>query len=383
MPTEIPFGRPWIDDAEKQAVLEVLDGPILTHGPKGKQFEAHFQTFMGGGFAATTSSCMAALHLASYYFKLGPGDEVIVPAQTHVATVHAIELMGATPVFADCHPQTGNLEASYIEPLMTPRTKAISVVHYVGIPVDLDPILALAKHHGLAVIEDCALAVGAYYKGQHVGLIGDVGCFSFYPVKHITTGEGGMIVSKCEQTLKAIAHFRAFSVDRTHTERNLPGFYDVDGVGLNARMSEMQAAIGVCQLDKLPRILAARRRNFTHLKTALLTNTSLQVIDSLSPYCQNSHYCLVAVLPPILAPRRNEIMLALKEKGIGTSIYYPQPVPSLRYYREKYGFNPALYPHATYLSNASIALPVGPHLTENDMDVIANAISEVLIGVYA
>jgi dTDP-4-amino-4,6-dideoxygalactose transaminase len=383
MPTEIPFGRPWIDDAEKKAVLDVLSGPILTHGPQGKQFEARFQTFMGGGFAATTSSCMASLHLASYYFKLGPGDEVIVPAQTHVATVHAIDIVGATPIFADCNPKTGNMEASNIEPLITPRTKAISVVHYVGIPVDLDPILALAKHHSLAVIEDCALAIGAHYKGQHVGLIGDVGCFSFYPVKHITTGEGGMIVSKNEQILKAIAHFRAFSVDRTHTERSLPGFYDVDGVGLNARMSEMQAAMGICQVDKLPRILAARRRNFTQLKTALLTKTNLMVLDPISPDCQNSHYCLVAVLPPSLAARRNNIMLALKEKGIGTSIYYPQPVPRMQYYREKYKIDPKFYPNATYLSDAGIALPVGPHLTENDMDVIADAMSEILTGVTA
>src|SRR5258707_585820 len=187
---EIPFGRPWIFEEERAAVQRVLEGHILTHGPEGKAFEAAFADFVGTGASClTVSSCMAALHLAYLHFGIGSGDEVIVPAQTHVATAHAVEWTGATPVFVDCDRATGNLTVDAIAAAMTPRTRAISVVHFVGIPCDMPPIVALARERGLAVVEDCAIALGARRNGTHVGLFGDAGCFSFYPVKHITTGE--------------------------------------------------------------------------------------------------------------------------------------------------------------------------------------------------
>src|SRR5262249_9212778 len=151
-----------------------------------------------GGFATCVSSCTAGLHLAYLCRGIGQGDEVLVPAQTHVATAHAVAYTGATPVFVDCDPDTGNVSAASIAPKITPQTKAISVVHYLGLPVEMDPILDLARGRNLFVLEDAALSLGATYKGKHTGLIGDAGCFSFYPVKHITTSEGGMFLSKDE-----------------------------------------------------------------------------------------------------------------------------------------------------------------------------------------
>src|SRR3990167_2294710 len=291
---EIPFGRPWIDQSDKNAVMEVLSGHILTHGPKCHEFENKFVQLMKGGYAVTTSSCMVSLHLASLHFKLKPGDEVLVPAQTHVATVHAIELVGAKPIFIDCELRTGNIDITQLENKISEKTKVITVVHFAGIPVEMDQVCGIAKKYNLSVIEDCALALGGFYKGKHVGLWGDVGCFSFYPAKHITTGEGGMLVSKNEKTATQIASFRAFNVDRTHSNRDIPGLYDVTGVGLNYRMSEMQAALGCTQLTKFSENLARRSKNFSLLKKELLSIEGVStVLDSQNLECINSHYCLI------------------------------------------------------------------------------------------
>lgn len=375
---EIPFGRPWIEDIDRDAVLDVLKGHILTHGPKCTEFERKFENLMQGGHAITTSSCMASLHLASIYFDLKPGDEVIAPAQTHVATVHGIELVGATPVFVDCELETGNIDINKIEQAITPKTKAITLVHFAGIPVEMDRIMEIAKKHNLRVIEDCALAVGATYKNKHVGLWGDVGCYSFYPVKHITTGEGGMLVSKDEKTAKEIANFRAFSVDRTHTERKVPGVYDVTGVGMNYRMSEMQAALGCTQLDKVPEMLKRRKENFTRLKQNLESHPDLHILDSHNPDVVNSHYCMIMVLKNAWSNKRTEMIESLKAQGVGTSVYYPQPVPRMSYYRGKYGYENGKYTNAEAISDNSIALPVAPHLNTDDMDYIAECITTII-----
>ena len=376
---EIPFGRPWIEDEDRNAVLDVLQGHILTHGPVCHQFEDDFAAFCKGGTAVTTSSCMASLHLSTIHFNLGEGDEVLVPAQTHVATVHAVEMVGAKPMFVDCELETGNIDINILEQKITPNTKAIILVHFAGIPAEMDRICAIAEKHNLAVIEDCALAVGGFYKGKHVGLWGDVGCFSFYPVKHITTGEGGMLISKDEDTAKAIANFRAFSVDRTFNERKIAGVYDVTGVGLNYRMSEMQAALGCQQVAKLDRILERRAENFKVLKEQLMKMDGVrQVLDSDNPDIVNSHYCLTVILDEGLAEKRNDVVKALTARKVGCSIYYPQPVPRMKYYADQYGVDAAEYKNAAVISDASIALPVGPHLNTDDMNIIAETLENVI-----
>ena len=230
----IPFGRPWISDEDRRAVLRVLDGHILTHGPECAAFEDEFASFMGdGAHCVTVSSGMAALHLSYLHFGIGPGDEVIVPAMTHVATVHAVELVGARPVFVDCDPATGNVTAEAIASAITPKTRAISIVHFQGIPCDMPEIMEVARKHDLKVVEDCALAVGARYDRRHVGLFGDAACFSFYPVKHLTAGEGGMFATRHAEVAMAVARLRAFGVDRRHNQRSMPGMYDVVELGLN------------------------------------------------------------------------------------------------------------------------------------------------------
>jgi dTDP-4-amino-4,6-dideoxygalactose transaminase len=375
----IPFGRPWITDEDRKAVLEVLDGPILTHGPQCKAFEAEFGAFMGkDANAVTMSSCMAALHMAYFALGIGPGDEVLVPAQTHTATAHAVEVVGAKPVFVDCDPATGNVTAERLAAAVTAKTKALSVVHFLGIPCAMPDIMAVAEKHGLKVIEDCALAVGARYDGRHVGLFGNAGCYSFYPVKHITTGEGGMLVSKEKAFAESVARKRGFGVDRTHSERAIPGMYEVPQLGLNYRMSEMQAALGRAQMRRIEENLSRRRRNFEALKKALQGQPGLRILDAADPRQKSSHYCLSVVLERETGARRNELVAKLNAAGVGTSVYYPAPVPRMRYYADKYGYAADRYPEATRISDCSVALPVGQHLGVEDMDYIGKAFLESL-----
>lgn len=377
-PYDIPFGRPWIEDADRAAVMRVLEGHILTHGPECKGFEDDFVAMMGSGHAASTSSCMASLHLAWLDLGVGPGDEVIVPAMTHAATVHAVALTGATPVFVDCEAASGNMTVDAIKAAVTPKTKGIGIVHYIGIPCDMPAIMAFADAAGLPVVEDAAIAVGARIDGTHVGLFGHVGCFSFYPVKHITTCEGGMIVSKNAETIARIAKFRAFSVDRTHSERKVPGIYDVSDIGMNYRMSEMQGALGRVQITKMPKILEMRKANFEALKTGLEKLGRIRVIDDADPRYLNTHYCLVAVLEGDLAPKRDDIILSLQAMGVGTSVYYPHPVARLTAYKKRYEYVDGTYPNAETIADEGIALPVGPHLKPADMADIVSAVKDAI-----
>lgn len=375
----IPFGRPWIGDEERLAVQEVLQGPILTHGPQCKSFEEEFSKYIGTeAYCVSVSSCMAALHLSYLHMGIGQGDEVIVPAQTHVATVHAVELVGAAPVFCDCELETGNIDVSLIESLITARTKAISLVHFIGIPCDMDRVMAIAEKHSLKVVEDCAIALGAKYGGKHVGLFGDAGCFSFYPVKHITTAEGGMFVTRHRDAAEKVAMLRGFGVDRTHTERSIPGMYDVTMLGLNYRMSEMQAALGRVQLRRSNDILGLRRSNYETLKRMLSVRPGVMVLNTDNALAQNSHYCLSLVLKDGLGQMRDEVVARLNAAGIGTSIYYPGPVPMTSYYRDKYSREAGMYPCAERISASSIALPVGPHLNDDDMEYVAETFLRVI-----
>lgn len=376
---KIAFGMPLIGPEERAAVAEVLNGPCLTHGPRVKEFERAFAEFTKAPYAIAVNSCTAALHLAYLAMGIGPGDEVIVPAQTHVATAHAVELVGARPVFCDSEPRTGNIDLDQIESLVTPRTKAISPVHYLGLPVDMKRLVSIANSKGLRVIEDCALSLGAYESNVHTGLLGDCGAFSFYPAKHITTAEGGMFITRDEQLAKRVSAGRAFGIDRNIvSERHLPGAYDVTALGLNYRMSELNAAMGICQMQRLSEILARRNENHARLTALLRQIEELELLSSIRIDAVNSHYCHVAILRGRLANRRVEIIERLKQIGVETSVYYPRPIPNMTYYTQRYGYTERDFPIAVRLSNQGIALPVGPHLTPDDMVYVAAMLKQVI-----
>lgn len=377
---QVLFAKPMIGAEEQAAVAEVLRGDTLVHGPKAEEFEQAFAAFTGAPLAVSVSSCTAAMHLVYMYLGLGPRDEVIVPAQTHVATAHAVEITGAKPVFADADPFTGNMDLRSLPGLVTDRTRAIAVVHFLGLPVDMKAIVSFARQHNLFVVEDCALALGSYVRGVHAGLLGDAGCFSFYPAKHITSAEGGMLITRHRGLAEKVRRLRAFGVDRTPGERSLPGEYDVPALGINYRLNEVQAAIGVEQMKKLPLFLAARNRNASLLREGLAGTAAITLLPPGDDIFVTSNYSVGVLLGERLAARKTEIVEYLSARGVGTSVYYPRAVPHLTYYREKYGFSDADFAAAAAISRRGIALPVGPHLDEEDMryivSVVTNAVAE-------
>ncbi len=377
----IPFGRPVIGEAEKNAVMNVLNGPILVHGPVAKKFEEEFAEYTGSLHAVSVSSCTAALHLIYFDLGIGPGDEVIVPAHTHTATAHAVEFTGAKAIFVDAEIETGNIDIDQIEDAITDRTRAISVVHYLGMPVDMDKVNEISEKHHLKVIEDCALAIGTYYKGIHAGLLGNAGCFSFYPVKHMTTAEGGMMITKNKDIAERIGKKKAFGVNKVHSEREIPGVYDVNMLGYNYRMNEIQASIGIEQLKRMDGFLKKREENYKTLVMGLEEIDEVSLFKSTHGDFKSSYYCLSVILKENVADSRFELVNALKQKGVGTSVYYPKPVPHMTYYKEKYGYGLDSYPVASRISYQSIALPVGPHLGTEDMTYIVDKFKETIMEI--
>jgi perosamine synthetase len=376
---EIPFGRPMIGDEERAAVMKVLDSPQLVHGPMAKEFEQAFAASLGTqAYATSVSSCTAGLHLAYMHLGIGPGDEVIVPAMTHVATAHAVEITGARPVFVDCDATTGNIDVEALAAAVNAHTRAISVVHYLGLPARMDAVVSLARQHGLFVVEDCALAIGASFDGVACGLIGDVGAFSFYPVKHMTTAEGGMVASRHKDVVASIENIKAFGYDRTIAERKIPGVYDIARLGINYRMNEIAAAIGIEQLKKVAAFARRRVENARLLRELLAGIDELTLLADGDQRAIHANYCLVAVLSERAGARRPEIMQTLKERGVGTSVYYPVPLPLSKYYKEKYGADAGAYPNALRISTQSVALPIGPHLHLEDMRTIAVEVKAAL-----
>lgn len=374
----IPFGYPQIDKNEKKAVMKVLSQPILAHGVNTKNFETKFKKFTNSKIAISVSSCTAGMHLFYESIGLKKNDEVIIPAQTHVATAHAVELTGAKPVFVDCELDTGNIDVDKIESKISNRTKVITVVHFIGIPVNMQKIMKIAKKYNLFVLEDCALSLGAKIKNKHTGLYGDAGVFSFYPVKHITTGEGGMIISKTQKLKNILNLKKSLGVNKSFSERKIPGMYECVDVGFNYRMSEVNSVIGSEQMKKLNSFLNKRKKNFKYLKQKISKIKSLKILESNDPNLQSSNYCLTIILNNSLLKKRNSIIKILKSKGIGTSVYYPQPVPRMRYYKKKYGYLSKSFKKSEIISDCSIALSVGPHLSKKKIDLVSKTLIDII-----
>lgn len=369
---KIPFGKPLIDSNEIKSVISVLKSGIYAHGPISNLFEKKFCNFTGAKYATTVSSCTAGMHLFYFALGIGRGDEVIVPAQTHTATAHAIELVGAKPVFIDCELDTGNIDITKIQKKITKKTKAICIVHFLGIPVNMKKINFIAKKNKLFVLEDCALSLGASFNNIHTGLHGDAGVFSFYPAKHITTGEGGIFITKYKYLFEKIKLIKSLGINKTFLERKTPGIYDAIAVGFNYRMSEIHASIGIKQIDKINRFLKIRKSNFNYLKKRFNHLKNSYVLDYDDKKFKNSYYCLNIILSKKLSKKRMDIIRHLNKKNIGTSIYYPQPVPRMSYYKNKYGYNKNEFLNAANISDCCISLPVGPHLSIRDMKYIAD-----------
>jgi dTDP-4-amino-4,6-dideoxygalactose transaminase len=271
--------------------------------------------------------------------------------------------VGATPVFIDVLLSSGNIDLTKIEESITKNTKAICVVHFLGLPVNMIEVLRIAKKFDLFVIEDCALSLGTEFDGVKTGLLGDAGVYSFYPTKHITTGEGGMVVSKHKDLILKISKMKSFHYDKNLIDREIPGIYDVDGFGLNFRMSELSAALGIHQLNKFSEFMDLRKKNGDHLISELKKIDSIRImgLENQTIY-RNSRYCISVLVSS--EHERNFIIKYLKKNNIGSSVYYPISLPNSLYYSKKYNISLTRFQNAQTIANCSIALPIGPHLTD-------------------
>lgn len=362
-------------------IRSVFDSGILTDGENCREFELEFSKALGHQvFALSVSSCMAALHLSYLTLGIGPGDEVIVPAMTHVATAHAVELVGAIPIFVDCNDLNGNIDVEKIEENITRKTKAIGLVHYLGMPCKMAKIKSLCDAYDLHLIEDCALSLGAKYKGKFTGSFGDFGCFSFYPSKHITTGEGGMLVSYNKNLIDRAKSISRFGKEYVKDNR----LYEVNKLGLNYRMSELSACLGRYQLTGLNQQLKQREENANYFYSSILALKNKNIIT----FSLSNNSCIVPENASRSAfycfninfekEKRDYIRNELTKKEIQTSIMYPAPVPKLTYYKNKYGYQRILFPKAENISERTISFGIGPHITKPMIDYMVNCISDLI-----
>ena len=366
----IPINMPKIGEEEVQAVVKVLRSGMLTSGlgagPMVTELEKNFAKFAGVKHAVAVNTGTAALHSAIVAVGIKQGDEVILPSFTFVATAEAVVLAGGKPVFADIDAETYNLSPSVAEKLITKNTKAILPVDLYGFSADMKPMREIAEKHGLALVEDAAQAHGATYAGKPAGSFADAACWSLYASKNITTGEGGVTTTNNDQIAETLRMIR------THGEK---AKYASLILGNNYRMSEIQAAIGNVQLEKLPSFLAKRRQNAQQL-TKILEKSSRLILPRESKDRQHSWYLYTARLVDGIDTERNKIVDELKKKGIGAEVYYVNPVHQMPFYRENFGS--AKLPETDKASKQVFSLPIHPGVTAEQVDYIGKTLLSLL-----
>jgi len=371
---EVPINKPVLGEEEIAEVAELLRQGALTSsspegGPNVRSFEEEFASFVGVKHAIAVNSGTAALYLSLLAIGVGPGDEVLVPSLTFVATANAVLLAGAKPVFVDVDPRTYTMDPSDLERKISERAKAVIPVHLYGLMADMDSINSIAEKRGIAVIEDAAQAHGSETRGRRAGSLGVTGCFSFYPSKVMTTGEGGMITTNDVGLAKALRSLR------THGQEWVDGELVVTRLGGNFRMPEVEAAIGRAQLRKLPKFLEVRRRN-AKLMTELLQGLK-GVEPPLEPegYRHNWYLYTVKFEDPRL---RDKVKDYLNRKGIGATIYYKTPVHLMPLYRKLFNTREGLLPVTEELSRRLLSLPVHHGMGEEDVRRVAEAVEEAV-----
>jgi dTDP-4-amino-4,6-dideoxygalactose transaminase len=370
--SDIDLGR-----EEEQAVLRVLRSRWLSSGPVTERFEKAFSEYLGGGHAIAVSNGTAALHLALASLGIGEEDEVILPALTFVATANAVLYVGAKPVFADVIGFDDlNVSPQEIESRITPRTKAIVVMHYGGYPCDMSSIMEIAKRRGLYVVEDAAHAPGAEYRGKKCGALGDIGCFSFFSNKNLVTGEGGMVVTRHKEWAEKVRRTRSHGMEDLSWDkyRGHLSSYDINGLGYNYRTTEIQSALGLVQLRKLDRNNKKRKR------LVEIYQRELQGIEGISiPFLKFKGNPSYHLFPILLAPsiNRNRVMERLKDFGIQASIHYP-PVHLFSLYRNQFGYKKGDLPRTEEVSQREVTLPLHPLLDTGDMKWIVKKLKEAM-----
>nr|WP_296016283.1 DegT/DnrJ/EryC1/StrS family aminotransferase [uncultured Acidovorax sp.] len=378
----LPFARPDITDAEITAVTEALRSGWVTTGPATRQFEQNFVDYLGGGLqAVAVNSATAGLHLALEALGIGPGDEVIAPTLTFTATVEVARYLGADAVLVDVDPVTLNIDPAKIRAAITPRTKAILPVHYGGLACDMDAILAIAKEHGLKVVEDAAHALPTTWRGTLVGqLQSDVTVFSFYANKTITTGEGGMAVTRDAALAQRMRVMRLHGMNRDafdrFTSKTPAWYYEVVAPGFKYNMTDVAAAMGVQQLARLPQFVQ-RREQLARRYQAALADLPL-VLPAIAPAGDvHAWHLYVVRLAPQARIGRDALIQGLSDRGIGTSVHYV-PLHRHPYWRDRYQLTPEQFPHADAAYQTMVSLPLFTAMSDADQGRVIAALHELL-----
>jgi dTDP-4-amino-4,6-dideoxygalactose transaminase len=378
-PARIVFGAPLLGEAEIASVAECIRTRWIGLGERVGQFEQQFAAYKHAPYAAAVSSCSAAIHLALLALDIGPGDEVIAPSMTFCSTIHAIVHAGATPVLVDCDRTAMNLDPSLLESKITQRTKAVIVVHMGGRSCEMDPILQMARQHRLKVIEDCAHAIETTYRGRPAGLLGDAGCFSFYPTKSLTTGDGGMVISQDRDLIERIK-LLSYNGVATNAWTRFAGEtvgYEVRAPGFKYNMTDLEAALGLPQLPLLEERWRQRERLWIAYNERL-TGLPLSLPEAGSR--ENRHAChLYAPLLQLeqLSVTRREIVAAIEAENIGVGVHY-EPVHAQPYYRDHFHYRDSDFPNATYIGERTISLPLTAAMTDDDVSDVCTAFSRIL-----
>ena len=375
----LPYGRQSIDEEDIAAVVETLRSEWLTTGPKVSEFEEAFAAWVGARYAVSFSSGTAALHGAAFAAGLGTGDEAITSPLTFAATANCVLYQGGKPVFADVREDTLNIDPEFVSKCITPHTKALLPVDYAGHPADLDELRSIADRHGLTIIEDACHALGAEHRGCRVGSISHMTVFSFHPVKHLTTGEGGMVTTDNPRFADTLRKFRNHGISSQARERQAQGqwHYEMVLLGFNYRLTDIACALGLRQLSKLESNLARRR------EIAARYNDGLRSLPGIAaPMVRESvlpawHLYPLRLDLACLSAGRAEIFQALRAENIGVNVHYI-PVHLHPYYRDRFGYKPGDYPVGESAYESLISVPMFHGMTDQDADDVMTAVRKVV-----
>jgi|TARA_B110000908_G_C10257059_1_gene456327 UDP-4-amino-4,6-dideoxy-N-acetyl-beta-L-altrosamine transaminase len=378
--TMLPYARQCIDDDDRRAVEAVLKSDWLTTGPKVKEFEAATANYTGAVEGVAVNTGTAALHAAVWAAGIGPGDEVIVPATSFVASSNCVLYVGATPVFADLSPDTLNIDPEDVARKITSRTKAIVIVDFAGHPCDHDALSSLADRHELTIIEDAAHSLGATYKGRTVGTLQDITTLSFHPVKHVTTGEGGMVLTDDPDIAKRARSFRHHGIDMDlHAREKTNSWeYDIVDLGFNYRLPDINCALGVSQLTKSDDWLERRQAIAAAYHNAMHELPMLQLPTQRADCLSAWHLYVIRLNLETITASRAQVFEALRAENIGVNVHYI-PIPWMSYYA-RLGYTRGQWPVAEQEYERILSLPIYPSMTDSDVEDVIAAVKKVLDG---
>lgn len=371
----IPYGRQCLDEEDIEEVVKVLKSDYLTTGPKIREFEEKVEKYVGAKHAVAVCNGTAALHIAALAAGIGEGDEVITTPITFAASANCVLYCGGTPVFADIDPKTYNIDPAEIEKKITERTKAIIPVHYTGQPCDMQKIHEIAKKHSLLVLEDAAHALGAAYHGEKIGGLSDMTCFSFHPVKPITTGEGGMVVTNDDELYKRLLLFRSHGITREEeflTKNEGAWYYEQCLLGYNYRITDIGCALGSSQMKKLDGFIERRKEIAMRYNRAFEDVRGIKTPAQLEDVESGWHLYMIQVLEK----DRKEVFDALRKEGIGVNVHYI-PVYAHPYYRE-HGYAGEKCIHAEEFYERALSLPIFPAMTEEQQDFVIEKVKQYI-----